>query len=65
MEAIITRLNQNDVPVEKQYDNAIQLAVVWINRILFLKLLESQLVTFNNDEKFKFMTYEKSKDTVI
>lgn len=59
VEAIITRLNQNDVPVEKQYDNAIQLAVVWINRILFLKLLESQLVTFNNDEKFKFMTYEK------
>ena len=59
VEAIITRLNQNDVPVEKQYDNAIQLAVVWINRILFLKLLESQLVTFNNDENFKFMTYEK------
>lgn len=59
MESIITKLNQNDVPVEKQYDNAIQLAVVWINRILFLKLLESQLVAFNNNEKFKFLTYEK------
>lgn len=61
VEAIITKLNQNDVPIEKQYNNAIQLAVVWINRILFLKLLESQLATFNNDEKFKFLTYEKIK----
>ncbi|PTC13416.1 DUF7149 domain-containing protein [Bacillus wiedmannii] len=61
VESVISRLNQNDVPVEKQYDNAIQLAVVWVNRILFLKLLESQLVTFNNDEKFKFLTYDKIK----
>ncbi|MBC1334568.1 N-6 DNA methylase [Listeria booriae] len=59
IEAIITRLKQNDVPEIKQYDNAIQLAVVWVNRILFLKLLESQLIAFNNDEKFKFLTYEK------
>lgn len=61
VESVITRLNQNDVPVEKQYDNAIQLAVVWVNRILFLKLLESQLVSFNNNEKLKFLTYEKIK----
>lgn len=61
VESIISRLNQNDVHVEKQHDNAIQLAVVWINRILFLKLLESQLVTFNDDEKFKFLTYDKIK----
>ena len=61
VESIISRLNQNDVPVEKQYDNAIQLAVVWVNRILFLKLLESQLVAFNDDEKFKFLTYDKIK----
>lgn len=60
VESIISRLNQNDVPLEKQYENAIQLAVVWVNRILFLKLLESQLIAFNNnDEKFKFLTYEK------
>ncbi|MCT3088963.1 type II restriction endonuclease [Lactococcus lactis] len=61
VESVISRLNQNDVPTEKQYDNAIQLAVVWVNRILFLKLLESQLVAFNNDEKFKFLTYDKIK----
>lgn len=62
VESIISRLNQNDVHVEKQHDNAVQLAVVWINRILFLKLLESQLVTFNDDEKFKFLTYDKIKN---
>lgn len=61
VESVINRLNQNDVSVEKQYDNAIQLAVVWVNRILFLKLLESQLVAFNNNEKLKFLTYEKIK----
>ena len=61
VESIISRLNQNDVSVDKQYDNAIQLAVVWVNRILFLKLLESQLVAFNNNEKFKFLTYKKIK----
>ena len=61
VESIISRLNQNDVSVDKQYDNAIQLAVVWVNRILFLKLLESQLVAFNTDESFKFLTHEKIK----
>ena len=48
-----------DVPKDKQEDIAIQLTVVWINRILFLKLLESQLVLFNKDESYRFLTYEK------
>ncbi|MCZ2025869.1 N-6 DNA methylase [Enterococcus faecium] len=61
VESTISRLDQNDVPEEEQYDNAVQLAVVWVNRILFLKLLESQLVAFNNDESFKFLTYDKIK----
>lgn len=59
VENIIDRLDIKDVPVEKQYDIAVQLSVVWINRLLFLKLLESQLVSFNNDEKYKFLTYDK------
>lgn len=48
-----------DVSKEKQEDIAIQLTVVWTNRILFLKLLESQLVLFNKDESYRFLTYEK------
>lgn len=58
VENIIDRLQMNDVAEEKHYDIAVQLSVVWINRILFLKLLESQLVTFNSDEKYKFLIKE-------
>ncbi|WP_337017681.1 DUF7149 domain-containing protein [Oceanobacillus massiliensis] len=55
-ENIIDRLQMNDVPKEQQYEIAVQLTVVWVNRILFLKLLESQLVAFNGEEKYKFLT---------
>lgn len=59
VENIIDKLEMKDVPKEKQEDIAIQLTVVWTNRILFLKLLESQLVLFNKDESYRFLTYEK------
>lgn len=58
VENIIDRLQIDDIPEEKHYDIAVQLSVVWINRILFLKLLESQLVAFNGEEKYKFLTNE-------
>ncbi|MGT2681901.1 DUF7149 domain-containing protein [Streptococcus porci] len=59
VENIIDKLEMKDVPKEKQEEIAIQLTVVWTNRILFLKLLESQLVLFNKDESYRFLTYEK------
>lgn len=59
VENIIDKLDMKDVPKDKQEDIAIQLTVVWTNRILFLKLLESQLVLFNKDEYYRFLTYEK------
>lgn len=59
VENIIDKLEMKDVPKERQEDIAIQLTVVWTNRILFLKLLESQLVLFNKDESYRFLTYEK------
>lgn len=59
VENIIDKLDMKDVPKDKQEDIAIQLTVVWTNRILFLKLLESQLVLFNKDESYRFLTYEK------
>lgn len=58
VENVIDRLHMNDIAKEKQYDIAVQLTVVWINRILFLKLLESQLVLFNGEERYKFLTKE-------
>ena len=50
--------------IDEQYFNvALQLCIIWINRILFLKLLEAQLVKYNQGCKdFKFLTKEKIGD---
>ncbi|MEB8070770.1 MULTISPECIES: TaqI-like C-terminal specificity domain-containing protein [Staphylococcus] len=59
VENIIGKLELKDVLKEKQEEIAIQLTVIWMNRILFLKLLESQLVLFNKDNSYRFLTFEK------
>lgn len=59
VENIIDKLEVKDVPKDRQEDIAIQLTVIWMNRILFLKLLESQLVLFNKDESYRFLAYDK------
>lgn len=44
---------------EQKFDYAINIVSTWVNRILFLKLLEGQLIKFNNDDKdYKFMSDE-------
>lgn len=48
---------------DKQLFNvALELVITWINRILFLKLLEGQLITYHPDEKikdaYKFLNYK-------
>jgi len=41
---------------EQLFNIALELVITWINRILFLKLLEGQLVKYNQgDETFKFL----------
>jgi len=41
---------------EQIYNIALELNIVWINRILFLKLLEAQLVNYHSgDENYKFL----------
>lgn len=40
---------------EERFESALGLVLVWINRILFLKLLESQLVSFNKGRDVKFL----------
>lgn len=63
VENAIEQLDIKNVSEDKQFDLAIQLVVVWINRILFLKLLESSLVSFNRSESYKFlMVMAKSID---
>ena len=47
---------------EQLYNLALELNLTWINRILFLKLLEGQLLSYHkNDTKFKFL----NKDVVF
>lgn len=41
---------------EKAFNVGLELCLTWINRILFLKLLESQLLKYHNgDKKYKFL----------
>lgn len=47
---------------EELFEPCLEIVLQWINRIIFLKLLETQLVNFHNgDEKFKFLAAGKFK----
>ena len=48
---------------ERVFNIALELCLTWINRILFLKLLEGQLISYHNGNKdYKFLNSEKIKD---
>ena len=48
---------------EQLYNVALELSITWINRILFIKLLESQLVKYNGgDRSFRFLDNETIPD---
>lgn len=43
-----------------RFDDVINLIIVWLNRLLFLKLFESQLISFNdNNKSYAFLNHEK------
>ncbi|MGI0480117.1 DUF7149 domain-containing protein [Geminocystis sp. CENA526] len=45
---------------EELFKIALELVITWINRILFLKLLEAQLINYNNgDKNYSFLNKEK------
>ncbi len=47
---------------ERLFNVALELVITWINRILFLKLLESQLLKYHkSDKSFTFLSLEKVK----
>ena len=41
---------------------SLELCIIWLNRILFLKLLEGQLINYNNNIEFAFLNKEKISD---
>ena len=47
---------------EKIYNVALELCITWINRILFLKLLEGQLVTYHQDRSHRFLDCKMIND---
>jgi len=52
--------NYGNTYEQQLYEISLELVLTWINRLLFLKLLEGQLVAYhNNDEKYKFLSYNK------
>ena len=44
---------------EQLFNIGLELAITWMNRILFLKLLESQIVSFNHNKDYVFLNKEK------
>ena len=48
---------------EQLFNTAIELAITWVNRILFLKLLEAQLISYHkNDKSYSFLNIDTIKD---
>lgn len=51
--------NQN----ERLFNVGLELSITWINRILFLKLLEAQLITYHKgDAQYAFLNLDKIKN---
>lgn len=48
---------------ERLFNVALELSITWINRILFLKLLEGQLITYHKgDKSYSFLNLDKIKN---
>jgi very-short-patch-repair endonuclease len=48
---------------ERLFNIALELCITWINRILFLKLLEGQLIKYHkNDKKYAFLNHDFLKE---
>jgi hypothetical protein len=63
----LDKINRLDNPLhfgathdERLFNVGLELAITWVNRILFLKLLEAQLLTYHKgDKSFEFLSIKK------
>ena len=63
LEKIPNLLTYGSNKQEQLYNVAMELAITWINRILFLKLLEAQLIKYQKDDKhYGFLNSDKIPD---
>lgn len=60
----ITNLKQyGDTTEERLFNVALELTITWVNRILFLKLLEAQLRAYHKgDKNYSYLNTEKIRD---
>lgn len=48
---------------ERLFNIGLELSITWVNRILFLKLLEAQLIKYNNgDRSYAFLNFDRIKN---
>jgi hypothetical protein len=54
---------QGNTTEEQLFNAALELSITWINRILFLKLLEAQLIKYHKgDRKYRFLNQQVVND---
>ncbi len=58
----LDRYNKISRNEDKDFNNVISLIIVWLNRIIFLKLFENQLIGFSKNETYAFLKKEFIKD---
>jgi hypothetical protein len=63
----ISRLSKpsafGDTQEERLFNVALELVITWVNRILFLKLLEAQLASYHKgDKSYRFLNKERIQD---
>jgi len=60
----ITNLKQyGDTQEERLFNVGLELCITWVNRILFLKLLEAQLISYHKgDKSYSFLNFDKIHD---
>jgi adenine-specific DNA-methyltransferase len=65
-EDCLSNIKRSDFGVSKDdqlYNVALELVITWVNRILFLKLLEGQLLKYHNGNKsYQFLNSERIPD---
>ncbi|MBP5406486.1 Eco57I restriction-modification methylase domain-containing protein [bacterium] len=63
LESAIYQLEEENLDENGRYEVALRLAINWINRLIFLKLVESQQLAYRKgDEKYRFLTTELVPD---
>jgi type II restriction/modification system DNA methylase subunit YeeA len=60
---ILKLQNEHNIENENElFEIALELNIVWLNRILFLKLLEARLLNIHNGDYAKFLSYNTIND---